>query len=140
MYYDTSVLAAYYCPEPLSNKAEQLLLSDSNPCISELTKVEFFSAISKKVRLKELKKTDAEKIVFRFIMHIDSGSFMTEVIKSNHFRLAGEWISGFKIPLRTLDALNLAVAFSMGECIVTSDFQLASAANVLSINSLLLTQ
>jgi len=51
MYYiDTSVLAAYYCPEPLSDKAEEFILASGTPVITDLTRLELFSAISRKVR------------------------------------------------------------------------------------------
>ncbi len=47
MYYlDTSVLAAYYCPEPLSEKVEKLVISADRPCISSFTEVELAPAIS----------------------------------------------------------------------------------------------
>ena len=54
VYIDTSVLVAYYCPEGLSEKAEELLMSYLRPAISSLTEVELFSAVSGKVRKKEI--------------------------------------------------------------------------------------
>ena len=46
MYYlDTSALAAYYCPEPLSDKAEERILSDEMPAISWLTRLELVSEL-----------------------------------------------------------------------------------------------
>ena len=33
-YYDTSLLAAYYCPEPLSEQVEVLILQDQEVCRS----------------------------------------------------------------------------------------------------------
>jgi hypothetical protein len=46
VYIDTSVLVAYYRPERLSEKAEELLMGFVRPAISSLTEVEFFSAVS----------------------------------------------------------------------------------------------
>ena len=54
VYVDTSVLAAYYRPKPLSLAAERALRNLSSPMISDLTLVEFASAISRKVREKTL--------------------------------------------------------------------------------------
>jgi predicted nucleic acid-binding protein len=34
VYVDTSVLVAYYCPEPLSGKAETFLISQDKPVIN----------------------------------------------------------------------------------------------------------
>lgn len=57
-YVDTSVLGAYYCPEPLSGAAEAALLALRDPCISPLTEVEFTSLVARKRRLKELRARD----------------------------------------------------------------------------------
>ncbi|NWF56378.1 MAG: PIN domain-containing protein [Syntrophaceae bacterium] len=42
VYVDTSVIVAYYCPEPLSEAAEAFLTAHSRPAISSLTELEFF--------------------------------------------------------------------------------------------------
>jgi len=59
-YLDTSVLAAYYCPEPLSDEAESIVRASRTPAICDLTEVELFSALSRKVRTRELDATEAE--------------------------------------------------------------------------------
>ena len=46
-YVDTSILAAYYCPEPLSAAAEDALRRIEAPAISVLTEVEFCSLLLK---------------------------------------------------------------------------------------------
>ena len=46
-YIDTSVLGAYYCPEPGSVAAEKALLRIEGPVISALSEVEFVSLVSK---------------------------------------------------------------------------------------------
>jgi predicted nucleic acid-binding protein len=43
-YIDTSVLVAYYCPEPLSRAAEKSIRSAASPAISPLVEVELCSA------------------------------------------------------------------------------------------------
>lgn len=50
IYVDTSVLAAFYLPEPLSERAERVVRSEAAPAISDLTGVEPFSAVPRKVR------------------------------------------------------------------------------------------
>ena len=44
-YVDTSILGAYYCPEPLSVPAEKALRQFKTPVISVLSEVEFLSLI-----------------------------------------------------------------------------------------------
>jgi predicted nucleic acid-binding protein len=62
-YVDTSVLAAYYCPEPLSIMAERTLRRLSSPVISELTLVELTSAISRKIREQTLSREEGARIL-----------------------------------------------------------------------------
>jgi predicted nucleic acid-binding protein len=72
MYYlDTSVLVAYYCPEPISETAEMLILRSERPCISSLTEVEFASALSRKVREMNLSPEDGNKIFNQFQSHLE---------------------------------------------------------------------
>ncbi len=47
VYLDTSILAAYYYPEPLSQQAERRMRSSSEPAISELTELELSSAVAR---------------------------------------------------------------------------------------------
>lgn len=138
-YIDTSVLAAYYCPEPLSEKVEEFLIDHPPPAISLLTEVELFSAISRKVREGGLHRTDASRITVKFLAHLD-GTFYTRLyIEPLHYRLARDWMGQFDTSLRTLDALHLAVASSEGLTLVTADEGLAKAAKALAVDALLLS-
>ena len=49
-YIDTSILAAYYCPERLSHKAQKALARLDDPAISPLVQLELHSAVAQKVR------------------------------------------------------------------------------------------
>ncbi|MGA1839546.1 MAG: type II toxin-antitoxin system VapC family toxin [bacterium] len=139
MYYvDTSVLAAYYCPEPLSEKVEEYILGNDQPVISNLVEVELCSAISRKVREGGIKKNDAVQIIKKFLSHLDEGFYIKLPIESNHYRLAREWIRQFNTALSTLDALHLAAAFSKGLRIITADRSLSKPAEILSIDIIVL--
>jgi len=139
MYYvDTSVLAAYYCPEPLSEKAEACMIGHDQTTISNLTEVELCSAISRKVREGGMNKNDAGRIITKFLSHLDEGFYVRLLIESHHYRLAREWIRQFNTTLRTLDALHLAVAFSKGLTVITSDELLSKSAEILSVNVIFL--
>jgi predicted nucleic acid-binding protein len=135
-YIDTSVLVAYYCPEPLSERAETFLLAQKEPAISLLTEVEFFSAVSRKVREKTIEKKDAGKIIAKFISHLDGCHYICLPVERRHFQLARDWISIFQFALRTLDALHLAIGSSEGRTIVTSDPGLFKFAKALTIDTL----
>ena len=66
VYVDTSVLGAYYCPEPLSAISEDSLRKIKAPVISVLSEVEFGALISRKQRLRELSQRRAREILDLF--------------------------------------------------------------------------
>ena len=138
VYIDTSVLVAYYCPEPLSEKVETFLTAHTKPIISALTEIELFSAVSKKVRTKEMKRKDAGRVVARFLADIENGYYTYLPLEASHYRLARDWIGMFILPLRTLDALHLAISSSEGLDIITTDPGLFKSAKALSLNAILL--
>jgi predicted nucleic acid-binding protein len=138
VYIDTSVLVSYYCPEPLSEKVEAFFTSHMQPAISGLTEIEMFSAISRKVREKSMDHKDAGRVAAKFISHLDNHYFAYLPVEAHHFRLARDWIGMFKLSLRTLDALHLAIASSEGLSVVTTDQSLVKSAKGLGLNSILL--
>ena len=138
VYIDTSVLVAYYCPEPLSKKAETFLTEHVQPAISTLTELELFSAISRKVREKGMDHKDAGRVAAKFISHLDNHYYTYLPVEAHHFRLARSWIGMFKLSLRTLDSLHLAIASSEGFSIVTTDKSLSQSAKALGLNAMLL--
>jgi predicted nucleic acid-binding protein len=138
IYIDTSVLVAYYCPEPLSEKVEAFLTAHIRPVISSLTDLELFSAISRKVREKGMDRKDAGRVEARFVAHLNNHYYTYLSVEAHHFRLARDWIGMFKINLRSLDALHLALASSQGLAIVTTDQKLSKSAKTLSLNAILL--
>jgi predicted nucleic acid-binding protein len=134
MYYiDTSVLAAYYCPEALSEQVQDFLSEQTKPAVSNLTELELFSAVAKKVRMGELSQLDGSRILSKYLSHMDAGLFSIIPVEFHHWQLARGWISLFSTPLRTLDALHLAIV-SVGDFeLVTSDRRLIQAANILGV-------
>ena len=130
-YIDTDVLTAYYCPEPMSAVVERQLTALNRPTISTLTEVEFCSVIAKKVRQREIKRVHAERLLAQFLIHRDSGFYSVVPLQTEHFRLARDWLATLSTPLRTQDALHLAVAVVAKLPLMTADRSFASAATKL---------
>ncbi len=128
-YIDTSILVAYYCPEPLSEKAEQLIREVDPPAISQLTNVELCSALAIKVRRKELIEEEGERVLSMFQMHVEEQRYLNLPLKNSHYALAANWIGQFSTGLRTLDALHLALAFSENQQLITADKTLSESAD-----------
>ena len=137
-YVDTSILGAYYCPEPLSSAAEDALRQFKTPVISVLSEVEFCSLISKKYRLKELKERQAKEILDLFSNHLAEGFYRRVSLSTEHFLKARLLAASMVSALRTLDALHLAVALAEGLTLVTADREVARAGKRHKANTLLI--
>lgn len=127
-YVDTSVLGAYYCPEPLSSAAEAALLRLEEPCVSPLTEVEFASLIARKRRLRELSEREAAEVLGLFGQHVADGHYRRLSLGAEHFLRARDLLASMKSALTTLDALHLSVALSAGLPLLTADRELARGA------------
>ena len=127
-YVDTSVLGAYYCPEPLSATAETALLDLTTPVISTLTEVEFASLIARKRRLRELTERQTRAILDLFGGHVAKGFYRRVPLGTEHFLRARELVATLSSALRTLDALHLAAALAENLPLLTADRDLARAA------------
>lgn len=133
-YLDTSALLPYYREEQTSRAVQDFLLSLSTPVgISDLTGLEFASAVSRWVRMKEITEAQASLLENAFAEDTRSGLFKQLTITARHYRQAKKWISSRKTALRNLDALHLACSFRAKMKIATCDHVLASSADVLGI-------
>jgi len=74
VYLDTSVLVAYYCQEKNSKIIDEIITRTHQPAISQLTDVELVSAISRKIREKNLSQNDGKRIIEQFQKHLDKVS------------------------------------------------------------------
>ncbi len=133
-YLDTSVLAAYYCPEPLSEKVEKLIISADRPCISSLTELELASAISRKIRENNISPEDGNKIFNQFQTHLKESFLRLIPVDDRHYQTAKNWILQFAVPLKTLDAIHLAIAAEGDFALLTADKQLDSSAKYFGID------
>jgi predicted nucleic acid-binding protein len=137
-YFDTSVVAAYYCPEPLSEEAESALRAESDPAISHLVELELFSAVSRKAREGSLEQPSAHRVLGLFAEHLAAGYYQRLAVDTSNFMRARDWIGTLSLNLRTLDALHLSVAAANGLTVVTADRTLAGAAAELGIEARLI--
>lgn len=135
MYYiDTSVLVAYYCPEPFSEKAESFLTAHPQLAISYLTELELFSAVSRKIREGGMTPEDGNRVTAKFLSHLDNYFYTILPVESHHYKLARDWIGHFSTPLRSLDSIHLAIASQETATIVTADKGLAKSAELLAVD------
>jgi predicted nucleic acid-binding protein len=137
-YLDTSVLVAYYCPEAISEAAEKMILDDRQPAVSALTEVELVSALARKVRERELSRENANHVLTEFQSHLNQFLFKRIPLERDHYSVAFNWLAQFAVPLRTLDALHLAVAAQNNLELITADQRLLQSARKLGVRTRLL--
>jgi hypothetical protein len=133
MYIDTSLVLPYYCPEALSQAAERTLRGDPRAAVSDLVEVEFFSALARKVRAREMSAAAASRTGERFLDHLQAGLYARLAVQRRHYEAARGWLARFTLPLRALDALHLALADLEGLRLATSDQDLSRSAKSLGV-------
>lgn len=139
MYVDNSVLTAFYAPEPLSAEVNEILTSALiDPAVSNLTEVEFFAVIARKLRAGEIEAVTAKKARQRFVSHLENFLYARLPLRTSHFRLATNWLSGTGPALATLDALHVAAACFDDRTLLTADRGQAKAARELGVEVKLL--
>jgi uncharacterized protein len=82
----------------------------------------------------------ARKISAKFLSHLEGKYFHCLPVTANHYTLAGNWISQFTLPLKSLDALHLAVASCEDFSIVTLDHQMYQNARKLDIEAIMIIE
>jgi uncharacterized protein len=139
IYLDTSVLAPFYWTEAISDAVEQLFEQHERLVISELSEVELISALSRRVRMGEIDRADASAIAARFQAALDAEFYQLVTVTPLHYQTAKQWMQQFDTPLRTLDALHLAIASGLSIPLVTADLGLGKSATSLNVDVQVLT-
>lgn len=111
IFLDTSSLLKLYHREEGTSELELLFSRNqiTTVFLSEISKVEFSSALWKKVRTGEMTQADAEATIFSFESDADKYTFVVvdSIVIENAIRLLSKY--GI-IGLRTLDSIQLSTA------------------------------
>jgi len=130
VYLDSSALAKLYLPEPESERLDRFLRGRRDLLISELSVTEVISAVARRKREGALGAKQANQIRDAVLSDAASGSFRRMDLSPFIHRQAERMLlSTESVPLRTLDALHIALAVS-GEArrVITFDSRMAEAA------------
>lgn len=133
LFLDTSIIVSLYVHEDKSTKSQKLVSSYEPLAICPLAEVEFYSAIARLNQMKMLSKADAEHVLNSFSAHVEQGYFAFYPIDQNVYNKARQWLGELKTPLRSLDALQLAVADLNGLVFATADRALSRSAKKLGV-------
>jgi predicted nucleic acid-binding protein len=127
-YLDTSILTAYFYPEARSAAVQGLLSRMERPTVSPLVEVELYCTVARKVRAGQIEASGALRIFSEYQLHVTDNRFAIVHVGTAEYALARQWLAQLATPLRVLDALHLAAAFSNGLTLVTADKDLAASA------------
>ena len=117
-FFDTSAISKHYHPEAGTAKVNALLtVAGAVQMVSRQTVVEFHSSLAKKVRTGLLTATEFHRLTRRFRGDLAGRRLRVVRLLVSHFHAAERLIRrvGLTQNLRTLDALQLAVALGLND-------------------------
>lgn len=138
VYLDASALAKLYVPEAESDKLDAFLRGRRDLMISELAITEVLSAVARRKREGELRPDLANQIRGALLEDADSGAFVRLHLDPAVHREAERLLFATDaVPLRTLDALHIALAFSgKATHVLTFDRRMRDAATQAGIGAI----
>jgi len=130
IYFDTSLLVAYYTTEERTDEASAIVAQATLPVVSDLGVAEMNVVMKRKVQEGYLDSEGAATVFALFDEHLQDVFFRLP-IEASHVAETRDLPDRTGIHLRTLDALHLALAEETGGVIATFDHRLAGAARAL---------
>ena len=133
LYLDASAFVPLHVSDALTSRAQDSLrLWTRQVVVSDLTMAEFSSVIARRYRTLDLTREEAEKCIS------NSGTWASRyanpVETTGHdLKQAIVWIQSLALPLRTPDAIHLAIAMRLEARLMTFDRQMAQSAESLGI-------
>ena len=110
-YLDTSALAKWYLNEPFAAEFEAFIQEQPTAAISRLTVVEFRCLLARRRRAGDVTKSIESRVYAAFEKDIGAGFLQVYPVADEHLIAALSLVTRFgRYPLRTLDALHLAIA------------------------------
>ena len=128
-YLDTSALAKWYLNEPFSELFEAFIQEQTTAAISRLTVVEFRCLLARRRRAGDITKTIESRVYTAFEKDIGAGFLQVYPVADEYLIAALGLLTRLgRYPLRTLDALHLAIAQGI-HCrrLATADKTMAAA-------------
>lgn len=121
-------------PEPLSEKVQELYGAPDRISISDLVEIELFAALSLRIRTGSLEMDAARRIAELFASHLEDGLYTKLHLSAGRYRTARNYIARFDLPLKSPDALHLAVCNTQDLTLLTANRQLARNADALDVD------
>jgi len=134
-YLDTSALAKWYLNEPYSEEFEAFIQKQTSAAISRLTIVELRCLLARRRRANEITKTVESRVFTSFEDDMRAGFLQVHPVTDEQVIAASGLITRLgRFPLRTLDAMHLAIAHDIhARELATADKTMASAGKAIGL-------
>jgi predicted nucleic acid-binding protein len=133
VYLDASVLVPLFKEDVFTNRAQHFFRSNkSDLIISDFAAAEFASALGRYVRLNMISVASA-RIAFSTFDAWAAQMTNRVRLESSDAGIAETFLRRLDLPLRTPDALNIAIAQRTGAVLATFDIHMAGAARALAV-------
>ena len=117
--------------EPFSGRADDFLEGNPAPLIvSDFAAAEFASAIARRVRIRESSRRDAIQDLSDFDLWAARSTTQVETVAGD-ITQAARFLRRLDLPLRTPDAIHIAIAERVDATLVTFDLAMAASARTL---------
>jgi predicted nucleic acid-binding protein len=138
-YVDTSALAKWYLPESGSDAFVDFIHQQDGAVISRLTTVELRCLLARRRRAGDITVHHERDVWSTFEDDVRAGHLHVEALSDAHAMAARDLLEQLQdLPLRTLDALHLAIARSLAVSVLaTADHVMARAAEALGLTAML---
>ena len=135
VYIDTSALAKRYLPEARSDEFDGFLARLTSVSISRLTVVELRCLLARRRRNRDIDAGAERRAIARFEDNVAQGFLEVHPLEDRHALAACDLLIRLAaLPLRTLDALHLAIAIGIDAAqVATADNTFAAAASALAL-------
>jgi predicted nucleic acid-binding protein len=130
LYLDASVLVALFTVDTFSARASGYF----EPNKTLLLVSDFASALSRRVRTKELSREEAHRAFSNFDQFTERQAAHRIETSSGDMKAAEGFLRTLTLPLRAPDALNIAIAQRIGASLLTFDVKMAACARALGVD------
>jgi uncharacterized protein len=133
LYLDASVIVALITKDVFTTRAESYVRKNAPILIvSDFAAAEFASVIARRVRVREITRQIARIVFTEFDAWMIRGTEHVETTTADVMD-AGRSLRRLDLPLRTADALNIAIARRIGATLMTFDEKMAAAATAIGV-------
>jgi len=131
VYLDASVLVALFTDDAFTERADRVLrASEQVLVVSDFAAAEFASAVARRVRIGELTVDEARTAFANFDTWL-AGRTQREETQPGDVSMAQSFLRRLDLPLRTPDALNIAIAQRLDLLLMTFDRRMLASARAL---------